>query len=42
VDQILYCAQTEEINYKDLFLQTEHIASNHELPMSYKVAVKKI
>jgi hypothetical protein len=41
VDQILHCVQTEEINYKNLFLQTDHVPSKHELPVSYNVVVKK-
>jgi len=34
--------QTDETNYKNIFLQPDHTPSNHPLPMSYTVAVVTI
>jgi hypothetical protein len=39
VDQLLHYVQIEETNYKNLFLQLNHVRSKHELPLSCMVTV---
>jgi hypothetical protein len=34
----LHCVQTEETDYKNVFLQPEHVPSKHELLLPYMVA----
>jgi len=42
VDQRLYRVQTEETNYKNVFLQPHDVPSKNELSLSYTVAVVTI
>jgi hypothetical protein len=42
VDQLFHCVQTEETNYKNVFLQPDDIPSKHELPLSYTVTAATI
>jgi hypothetical protein len=39
VDQLPHHVQTKETNYKNLFLQPDHVPSKHELLLSYMVTV---
>ena len=34
LDQLLHRVQTEETNYKNVFLQPDHVPSKHELPFA--------
>jgi hypothetical protein len=39
VDQLLHRIQTEETDYRNVFLQPDHVPSKHQLSMSYTVAI---
>jgi hypothetical protein len=41
MDQLVHQAQTEETNYKNVFLQIDHVSSKPEL-LSYMVTVLTI
>jgi hypothetical protein len=42
VDQIFHRIETEETNYKNVFLQPDHVTSKYELPTLYVIAAVAI